>query len=588
MTQVSGEETLDILFGNGLFISESDDDIPDGYNAIQTNMFLDSLGHLNLRATFQTAGTYIQPAAEPREDPRWVAPKELYPPDYPFDYLRRVHYPYNPPIITIGSPTTYVNYPSVVLPRMLTPAGVETTVLFSVNSNGINGVGTAEQSNAAFYAGLYPHGMAQYRDRIYFCLRDPNYTTTGVIVYFTGWDYDGTPGTYTTNNIALIPTNDGFTGIVTFRDRMFAWHNDKIYFTEVAAIGGYPETFSANNVILVQSAEARAVIHNIIPLKDKLYIFTDRGMYQLYAVGPSSGWYLQTVSTQYRIFGKNGVCLVNDTIVFTDRSKIYVYGDSFQEIGKEIGLIINQSDSVTVNPFEDGIIVSCHEMTANPTTHTDYEANYWTLDAARHFYFNGSSWAEIEIHDDSSTPRIFAILGSIVNHITYAGESKPYSYITIVDEVVTTPDPTFYVLYYDRESLAEDTINSVACTVVGRLRTKKYRNTKPTAYIRIKHAFVNIMTYLNQIDTIGWIRDAGTQLDDTISGTAIVDTADHSHVKRFRGTDVASKYSFNLVIDSFHDIAAAATDKPRTLFRLRNIWGATNTDNTTVVNSSEP
>jgi hypothetical protein len=597
VTQIFSEEVRKLLFDKGLYLSESQDDLPEGFNSQQTNLWVDELGHLSLRAGFGTAGYYDQGTTNvPRERNEFIRPIELYPPDFPFDYLRRVFNVYQAPTPVGGTPTTYTQFPALIISRWnRTTASATTAYRMHIIKSSAIGSGVNYSINNPGGGGVnqYFGACCQYKDRLYFGYATPGSTLelVGDVKRLSGWSFaDADESTLVQSDLPAFGTDPfGGTngkpieGMITFRDRIFGWCNDKIYFTEVALVGGYPEDWNfGNNILQVQSVEESCTIHNIIPLRDKMYIFTDRGIYQLYAVGSASGWYLQPVSRDYRVFGRNAVCLVKDAIVFTDRSRIWLYnGDEFRQLGQEIDHEMNQATSATVTPFEDGFIVSCNVMSNAPAsishsfiTPVTFTANWWTLESSRHFYFNGT-WSELVFYDDESSPRTaLALIGGFTNKVTWAKDSEPTSYLVFCDETINDPKPLFFTLFYDRNSLRLDSFDTVDSTVIGELTTGMISHpSSPFQHMDIKYGYMDMMAYLNQIDDV-YVQDQGNERTQDNNGVpnSLNETWDSNHLLKFDGPRKVRKFAIHITVDSFNENTATVDEvQPRSLFRLREL-----------------
>jgi hypothetical protein len=190
--------------------------------------------------------------------------------------------------------------------------------------------------------------------------------------------------------------------LVVFRDRIFGFAYDRIFYTELATTGGYPENWNgANNVISMPSLGSRII--NAIAHNDRIYIFTTDGVYQLYAIGSPSTWSISLITSTIRIKTRNNVALVRDIFIYTDQHSVYSFnGTSSQEIGEPIRHALTASNidpdtfsirsgptGFSIHPYRDGFILAL--------TYTSPSSGSWKYFASPiYYYFNGTSWSRID------------------------------------------------------------------------------------------------------------------------------------------------------------------------------------------------
>src|SRR5215510_9001341 len=134
-------------------------------------------------------------------------------------------------------------------------------------------------------------GMAQYRDRTYFSVKN------GGVYYINSYNWS----TDTPNIIGPLASSTGgnFYGLFTFKDRMWAYQDHLLYFTDIAASGGYPETwaFAANTIPFI-GPNGTGRIKKVVPLGNKLVVFTTAGLFTLLVEGAPQSWILRLLDSE--------------------------------------------------------------------------------------------------------------------------------------------------------------------------------------------------------------------------------------------------------------------------------------------------
>jgi hypothetical protein len=134
-------------------------------------------------------------------------------------------------------------------------------------------------------------GISSYQGVIYFVMNDVNR-----VYKITAYDWVADTITYSSiPSAAGIPNS---TGLVTFKDRLWTVVNSKLYFTDVAPLGGGPETWAATNYIPMDANKGHASIQKIVPLTNKLLIFTSAGVFSLLVEGEPSSWILKVLDSE--------------------------------------------------------------------------------------------------------------------------------------------------------------------------------------------------------------------------------------------------------------------------------------------------
>ena len=80
-------------------------------------------------------------------------------------------------------------------------------------------------------------------------------------------------------------------GLFAFKDRLWGWNGDKLFYTDVAPVGGLPETWApATKFVPFRGPGGLATIVNVVPVSNKLVVFTTAGLYTLTVQGEPSSW----------------------------------------------------------------------------------------------------------------------------------------------------------------------------------------------------------------------------------------------------------------------------------------------------------
>ena len=257
------------------------------------------------------------------------------------------------------------------------------------------------------------HGVkafCQYKDRYY--------ASNGTSNIFRLATFSIVPATaLTVTDLAAVGVNF----LVAFKNRIFGFTKNRIYFTDLPAIGLYPETWNlVTNFIDLPSVDFDVTIHNVKVYKDKIYIFTDKGIYYLMANGDPLNWAIQLVTQNFPVYDRDSVCISKNLIFLTDQTAIYTFdGSKFTRISDSIKAVFSLFGAiyniVNIYPFEDGILVT--QCSFNVTA-----GNYVSTNADKSYYFDFNIWSEITlpVTDVSS-----AILRAGASFLPYRG--KPAS-----------------------------------------------------------------------------------------------------------------------------------------------------------------
>lgn len=133
-----------------------------------------------------------------------------------------------------------------------------------------------------------PIGVTSYGNFIYYSIADGNriYKITAL-----NWATDSITSA-TIPSAAAMPE---LYNIFAFKDRIWAINGDRLYYTNIAALGGLPETWVTTNYIPVRGHKGGSRIVQVVPLGNKLIIFTETGSYTLMVQGEPASWILRVL-----------------------------------------------------------------------------------------------------------------------------------------------------------------------------------------------------------------------------------------------------------------------------------------------------
>lgn len=242
---------------------------------------------------------------------------------------------------------------------------------------------TTSQTLAATYG---VKAFCQFRDRYYAAsatkiFRISNFNTGG--------------GALTVTDLATVSVDL----LLTFRSRMFGIKGSRIYYTDLPAIGGYPETWNINlNFVDIPSVDFGINCYNAQVYRDKIYLFTDKGIYVFAVSGDPINWSIQLVSANFPIFDRDSVCIAKNLVFLTDQWGVYQFdGVNFTKISNNIRALFSVDISFvaawawhSIYPYEDGIVLIRNNFFSNAGNYTSSSSNSW-------YYYNLNVWVQLQM-----------------------------------------------------------------------------------------------------------------------------------------------------------------------------------------------
>jgi len=422
-SQIQGEEYFRVLLGQGMYTAELPSNIPDGFSAICYNVVAtgDSLeNRMGIRQSSIDFKVFDYAAGSGKS---------------PDTEKTNILYQLNPNIYNSDAPAFAWGSWGESVPD---------AVSNGPHLNLIRSHGAANPGDGYIRVPMPAsiNGICQYLDTVYFLIHSLG------VYKITAIDWVADTVTY-----AQIPSSAGaiFHGLFPFKDRLWAYQNQWLYFTDIAPSGGYPETwaFTTNRIPFV-GASGIGAIKKVVPLGNKLIVFTSAGLFTLLVEGSPQSWILRQLDSE-------SICTTSQCAF---ESKNIVYYVNTQGVWATNGLQCTKLSSViedqwflakgtrvhTINSYEDGMIVSIGKLLSS-------DANKYDSKACRTFYskLDPISWTEWNVMTaDSYDDENFA--GYRIASIQSVTRKIP---------TFLNPDPTVFMMAYITNSTEADPKNAV-------------------------------------------------------------------------------------------------------------------------------
>jgi len=475
-TDIPKEEAYVIEIGSGMYTSDLPSNIPDGFSAICYNMVAtgDSLeNRIGIRKS--SVDWKVTDNA-----PRYlatVAPHDQY---------------FFSQIDPWGFDSTMPAFVWASSGFVISSGAAAPLTLHLVRANGVSGAGDGYMAITTASACI---GACQYAGTMYFSLSGGGIRKVSSI----DWSAD------TVTHALVASSGTGtFRGIFVFKDRMWGWGTGsakhKLFFTDIAATGGQPETWAvATNVIPIVGPSGNGAILKIVPLGNRLAIFTTNGLYTLLVEGAPASWIL-------RVLDSKSICTTSQC-AFESKGIIYfvntqgVWATNTLAVRKLSGVIEDQwfvakgLRTHTINQYEDGMIVSISKHSTVPDNYvkTDCRTFYSKLDPI--------AWTEWNMNrnDLGTDPYQLAQIWSTTEKIPTYLNAEPTVYVMtfMTDSTEAAKQrPVAQFLIMDGGT---DEYSTRAGTLINNpvgiyLKTKHFDGENP---YRMKHAKRGIMEFFS-------------------------------------------------------------------------------------------
>jgi hypothetical protein len=378
-SQIPGEEYYRVAIGQGMYTAELPSNIPDGYASICYNMVAsgDSVeNRIGIRRS--TIDWKIQEIS-----PAWGDTSNSDNPD------NRGYFCQIDPWGRLADKIAFVwgargyTVPGNVL--------VTKHTLNMVRSLG----GTGDGFMSVDLDGEFL-GMCDYNTTVYFSVRGLGVKKINVV----NWTAD------TMSWIDIASSGTGTVkGLMTFKDRLWGWNNNKLYYTDVPSTpGGNPETWAfATNVVPLMPPNGSCTIKQVIPLGNKLAIFTTNGFYTLLVEGSPASWILRildsrSVSTtsQCAFESKGIIYYVNTQGVWATNN---LTSTKLSAVIEDQWFLAKGTRIHTLVPYEDGMIVSIAKAAVS-TPAAASDTQFFSKDFCRTFYskLDPIGWSEWNVN----------------------------------------------------------------------------------------------------------------------------------------------------------------------------------------------
>lgn len=357
-------------------------------------------------------------------------------------------------------------------------------------------------------------GMCDYNSVVYFSMR-----STGVQkITNVNWTAD----TITYTPVASSGTAT-LKGLMTFKDRLWGWNNNKLYYTDLPATpGGLPETWTfATNVVPLMPPNGSCTIKQVVPLGNKLAIFTTNGFYTLLVEGAPASWILRildsrSVSTtsQCAFESKGIIYYVNTQGVWATNN---LTSTNLSAVIADQWFLAKGTRIHTLTPYEDGMIVSIAKGAVSvPSVPSD--SQFFSKDYCRTFYskLDPIGWSEwnINTYGMGTGEYNLAMIWSATDKIPTFLNSEPTVYVMAwytdsTDAVRTKAVMQFLVMDGGSDQWVErdGTVKTLPVGIF--LKTKRFDGGNPYNIKRAKRGMVELFTSdANHDFTTSWDIDA--------------------------------------------------------------------------------
>lgn len=241
------------------------------------------------------------------------------------------------------------------------------------------------------------YSLATYRDRGYF-------TSNAGISRITVWNWSTDAITHASVTTAITDAK----GLVSFKDRLWCFKGNLLYYTDIAAFGGYPETWApATQQIPIDGQSGTGTIEQIVPFGNRMLIFTNMGVFTLTVAGAPTSWILKSLDA--RSSASSGQCAVEagGLVYYADNRG--VWSTDSLETAKISGTIEDAFFQSTwglktkLNYLDDGLLLS---ITAYWKSGTNIQLD---CEKSKVFYtkLDNIAWAQWTIGSTVATPSDF-------------------------------------------------------------------------------------------------------------------------------------------------------------------------------------
>lgn len=344
-SDIQGEELYRVQIGQGMYTSELSSNIADGFSPICYNLVATGDSLENRIGIKQPTVDYKVMEAIIKNDPANVSPDDYY----IFNTLS-----------PFSNDSTQVAFAWGGRGNAV-PGGT----LNNPTLNLVRAAGTTD-ANDGFMSVNLPvvlTGICQYADAIYFTMGTGSGANSGVQkISAINWATDAV----TYSQLASTPSGQ-IRGLFAFKDRIwgfgFTTSKHVLFFTNLPTVGGLPETWAfATNRIPIVGPNGSGSIKKIVPLGNRLAIFTTNGLFTLLVEGEPASWILRVLDS--KSISTHSQCAFESKGIIYYVNTEGVWATNTLSVSKVSLTIDDQfwlskgSRIHTIAPYEDGMIVS--------------------------------------------------------------------------------------------------------------------------------------------------------------------------------------------------------------------------------------
>lgn len=198
----------------------------------------------------------------------------------------------------------------------------------------------------------------------------------------------------------------GLYGMITFKDRMWAFKGNMLYFTNAATTTTLPETWSAvTQAIPVEGPGGSGEIVKIIPLGTRLIIFTSNGLYALTVQGEPPSWIFKTLDSRSQSNHRQCAFERNNLIYYVNTLGVYVT-DGYEvtklssSIDDRFFTATKGSVRYSLNFLSDGMLLSMCKVFKHTDNQLYYDNTYHQMFYTRLDTIAWSEWNLKNYQDD--------------------------------------------------------------------------------------------------------------------------------------------------------------------------------------------
>ncbi len=204
--------------------------------------------------------------------------------------------------------------------------------------------------------------FVRYQDNVYFTYID--YVGVTCKLYKIT-DFDWATDSITYSEVTGLPAF--MTGMFFFKDRMWTFSADKLFFSELVTIASPdPETWPSTNYIRFNAHKGFYDILQVIPLGNRLMVFTAGGLYSLLVEGVPAAWSRRLLDSTAKAYSGQTGFEANGLVYYATNTGVYVTNGSYTT---KISSVIEDVFTTNTNDVKpslhylaDGMLLTFHRL----------------------------------------------------------------------------------------------------------------------------------------------------------------------------------------------------------------------------------